>query len=67
VTLENDLIGGLFGCDLDQVNMVPKDISTFLELVFINAPVNVSVACVDYPLLKQNRHHMAYENELRVC
>jgi hypothetical protein len=37
--LESDLIGGLFGCDLYQVNEVSSDNNTFLDLVFTNAPV----------------------------
>jgi hypothetical protein len=55
--LESDLIGGLFGCNLDQDNVVPNDNGTFLDLVFTNAPVNVSVAGADSPLLKLERHH----------
>jgi hypothetical protein len=58
--LESDLIGSLFGCDLDQVNVVPNDNRTFLDLVFTNAP-DVFVACADSPLLKLDRHHRAYE------
>jgi hypothetical protein len=50
--LESDLIGGLFGCDLDQINLVPNDTGTFLNVVFTNGPVKVSVACTDSPLLK---------------
>jgi hypothetical protein len=65
--LESDLIGGLFQYDLDQVNVVPKDNGTFLDLVFRNAPVDVSVACADSPHLKLDRHHKAYEIEMRVC
>jgi hypothetical protein len=41
--LESDLNGGLFGYDLDQVNVVPNDNGTFLDLVFTNA-------CTDSPL-----------------
>jgi hypothetical protein len=47
--LESDLIGGLFGCNIDQVNVVPNDNGTFLDLVFTNAPVDVSVACCTVP------------------
>jgi hypothetical protein len=65
--LESDLIGGLFGCDLDQVNEVPNDNGTFLDIVFTNAPVDVSVACADSPLLKLDLPHRAYEIEMRVC
>jgi hypothetical protein len=64
--LESDLIGGLFGCDLDQANVVTKDNGIFLDLVFTNAPVDVAVACADSPLLKLDRHDKAYEIEMRV-
>jgi hypothetical protein len=50
--LESDLIGGLLGCDLNQVNVVPNDSGTFLDLVFTSAPVDDSVAS---------------EIEMRVC
>jgi hypothetical protein len=65
--LESDFIGGLFACDLDQVNVVPNDNLIFLDLVFSNAPVDVSVACADYLLLKLDRHYRAYEIEMQVC
>jgi hypothetical protein len=42
--LENGIIGGLLGCDLDQTNVVPNDIDTFLDLVYTNAAVEVSVS-----------------------
>jgi hypothetical protein len=45
--LESDVIGGLFGCDLDQVNVVPNDNGTFWDLLFTNAPVDVSAACAE--------------------
>jgi hypothetical protein len=54
--LESDIILGLFGCDLDQANVV-----------FTNAPVDVFVECADSPLLKLDRHHRAYEIVMRVC
>jgi hypothetical protein len=57
--LESDRIGGLFECDLDQVNVVPNNNSTLLDLVFTNASF-------DSPLLKLDRHHRAYEIEMRV-
>jgi hypothetical protein len=41
---------------------------SFLDLVFTNAPVDdVSVACADTSLLELDRHHRAYDIELRVC
>jgi hypothetical protein len=46
---------------------VPNDNGTFLDLVFMNAPVDVSVACADSPLFKlDRRHHRAYEIEMRI-
>jgi hypothetical protein len=42
--LESILIGGLFGCNLDQFNVVPNDNVTVLDLVFMNAPV-ASLLC----------------------
>jgi Reverse transcriptase (RNA-dependent DNA polymerase)/Endonuclease-reverse transcriptase len=65
--LESDLIGGLFGCDLDQTNLVPNNNGTFLDLVFTNAPVDISVTNADSPLLKLDHHHKAYEIEMQVC
>jgi hypothetical protein len=47
--------------------MVPNDNGTFLDLVFTSAPVDVSFACGDSPLLKLDCHHRAYEIEMRVC
>jgi hypothetical protein len=47
--LESDLISGLFGCDLDVVS---NNNGTFLDLMFMNAPADVSVACADSPLSK---------------
>jgi hypothetical protein len=35
--------------------------------VFTNALADVSVGCADSPLLKLDRHHRAYEIEMRVC
>jgi hypothetical protein len=55
--------GGLFGCDLDQVNVVLNDYRTFLDLVFTNAPVT----CSESPLMKLDSHHKAYEIEMRAC
>jgi hypothetical protein len=39
---------------------MPNDNGIFLDLVFTNAPVDVSVACTDSSLL-MDRHHRAYE------
>jgi hypothetical protein len=38
-----------------------------MDLVFTNAPVDVSVACANSLLLKLDRHHRAYKIEMRVC
>jgi hypothetical protein len=41
--LKSDLIGGLFGCDLDQINEGPNENGTFFYLVFTNVPVGMAV------------------------
>jgi hypothetical protein len=43
--------------------VVPNDNGIFLDLVFTNAPVEVSVAYANFPLLKLDR---AYEIEMRI-
>jgi hypothetical protein len=63
----SDLIGGLCECDLDQANVVPNDNGIFLDLVYTNAPVDVSVVCADSPLLKLDRYYRMYEIERWVC
>jgi hypothetical protein len=55
--LESDLISGLFGCDLDQINERPNENGTFLDLVFTNVPVDMAVEGGETPLLKLDRHH----------
>jgi hypothetical protein len=55
--LESDLIGGLFGCDLDQINERPNENGTFLDLVFTNVPVYMAVEGAETPLLKLDRHY----------
>jgi hypothetical protein len=57
--LESDLIGGLFGCDLDKIIKRPNENGTFLDLVFTNVPVDMAVECAKTPLLKLDRHHKA--------
>jgi hypothetical protein len=44
-----------------------NDNGTFMDLVFTNVPVDVSVACADFSLLKLDRHHRAYEIEMWAC
>jgi hypothetical protein len=56
--LESDLIGGLFGCDLDQINERPNENGTFLDLVFTIVPVDMAVECAETPLLKLDRHNV---------
>jgi hypothetical protein len=53
--LKSDIICGLFGCDLDQANVIPNDNGTFLDLELTDAS-----------LLKLDRHHKANEIEMRV-
>jgi hypothetical protein len=61
--LESDVIAGLFGCDLDQINERPNKNGTFLDLVY----TNMAVEGAETPLLKLVRHHKAYEIEMQVC
>jgi hypothetical protein len=62
--LESDLVGGLFGCDLDQINERPNENGTFLDRVFTNVPVDMAVGVTEIPLLKLNRYQKAYEIEM---
>jgi hypothetical protein len=55
--LKSDLIGGLFGCDLDQINERPNKNGTFLDLLFTNVPVDMAVEGAETPLLKLDHHH----------
>jgi hypothetical protein len=64
--LESDLIGRLFGCDLDQINERPIENGTFLDRVFTNVPVDMAVGVAETPLLKLNRHQKAYEIEMQI-
>jgi hypothetical protein len=64
--LESDLIGGLFGCDLGQINERPNENGTFLDLVFTNVPVNMAVGVAETPLLKLDSHHKASEIEMQI-
>jgi hypothetical protein len=65
--LESDLIGGLFGCDLDQMHKKPNNFGTFLDRVFTNVPVDMAVEGAEAPLLKLDRHHKAYEIKMQIC
>jgi hypothetical protein len=47
--------------------MVLNRKSTFLNLVFKNVPVDVFITCAESPLLKLDRHHKAYEIDMRAC
>jgi Endonuclease-reverse transcriptase len=63
--LENDFINGLFACDLSQINFIPNDNGTYLDLIFSNSPNNITVENCENSLLKMERHHKAYEVILR--
>jgi hypothetical protein len=67
VTSESALTGGLFGCDLDQINERPNENGTFLDLVFTNVPFDMVVEGAETHLLKLNRHHKVYEIEMQIC
>jgi hypothetical protein len=55
------VIGGLSGCDFDQINERPNENGTFLDLVFTN------VEGAETPLLKLDRDHKAYEIKMQIC
>jgi hypothetical protein len=65
--LESDLIGGLFGCDLDQINETPNENGTFLDLVFTNVPVDMAVGDAESPLFNLDRQYNAFEIEMQIC
>jgi hypothetical protein len=73
VTSESALTGGLFGCDLDQINEMSNKNGTFLDLVFTNVPVDMVVdgaqayQAYQAHLLKLDRHHKVYEIEMEIC
>jgi hypothetical protein len=50
--LQSDLIGGLFGCYLDQINERSNENGTFSDLVFTNVPVDMAVEGAEPPLLE---------------
>jgi hypothetical protein len=67
--LESDLIEGMLGCDLGQINSIPNQNGTFLDLIFSNASTEITVEICESPLLGLDRHHRAYELlvDVRLC
>jgi hypothetical protein len=59
--LESDLIEGILCCDLGQINSIPNQIGTFLDLMFSNASTDITVEICESPILGLDRHHRAYE------
>jgi hypothetical protein len=59
--LEANLIDGLTNCDLKQLNSIPNQFDVFLDLIFSNASSDVLIETSTSPLLKEDRHHKAYE------
>jgi hypothetical protein len=41
--LESDLIEGMLCCDLGQINSIPNQNDTFLDLIFSNASTDIAV------------------------
>jgi hypothetical protein len=67
--LESDLIEGMLCCDLGQINSIPNQNGTFLDLIFSNAGTDITVEIGESPLLGLDRHHRAYELlvDVRLC
>jgi hypothetical protein len=59
--LESDLIEGMLCCDLGQINSIPNQNGTFLDLIFSNASTDITVEICESPLLGFDRYHRAYE------
>jgi hypothetical protein len=67
--LEGDLIVGMLCCDLSQINSIPNEHGTFLDLIFSNASTDITVGIRESPLHGLDRHHRAYELlvDVRLC
>jgi hypothetical protein len=59
--LESDLIESMLCCDLGQINSIPNQNGTFLDLIFSNAGTDITVEICESPLLGLDRQHRAYE------
>jgi hypothetical protein len=59
--LESDLIEGMLCCDLGQINSIPNQIGTFLDLIFSNASTDITVEICKSPILGLDRHYRAYK------
>jgi hypothetical protein len=60
--LESDLISGLFGCDLGQINEKLNKNGTFLDLVFIWLLKMLKHLCSSWIVTKKS-----YEIEMQIC
>jgi hypothetical protein len=65
--LEYDLIEVMLCCDLGQINSIPNQNGTFLELIFSHAGTDITVEICESPLLGFDRHHSSYENLNALC
>jgi hypothetical protein len=56
-------------CDLGQINSIPNQNGTFLDLIFSNACTGSTVEICESPLLGLDRHHRAYEllMDVQIC
>jgi hypothetical protein len=59
--LESDLTEGMLCCDLSQINSIPNQNSTFLDLNFSSTRTDITVEICESPLFGHDRHHRAYE------
>jgi hypothetical protein len=49
--LESDLIEGMLCCNLGQINSIPNQSGTFLDLIFSNASTDITVEICESPFL----------------
>jgi hypothetical protein len=60
--LESDLIESMSGCDLGQINLIPNQYGTFLDLPFLNTDTDITVrwGTCEFSLLKLVHHPKVY-------
>jgi hypothetical protein len=69
IGIKSDLIKGMLCSDLGQINSIPYQNGTFLNLIFSNASTDITVEICESPILGLARHHRAYELlvDVRLC
>jgi hypothetical protein len=51
----------MFCCDLGQINSIPNQNGTFLDLIFSNPITEITIEFCESPFLRLDRHQRAYE------